>query len=156
MFQKKEKFKTDNKSMGHLVKSLEKMTLKEGTMVSVFRNVDGNQKPWVDRSIQIVILVIALIALIVTAYSYRASQKKKEVTISYFEKRPLMSSDSTPVGSSLKVSFADKLVLNPWILSCRIQNTGSLPIEQQDVEEPIKISFLGTDIFGDIESRIDK
>jgi hypothetical protein len=91
---------------------------------------------------------IAAIGLFFAIYTFSHSEKTKQISVSYFSKHPLVDTESSSASSALQVKVGNKMATAPWLLSGRLENTGNVPIELNDVEEPVKIAFLSGKILG--------
>lgn len=102
---------------------------------------NDQKKPKIDTYIQIIGIILAALGLVVTLIFSIKSDKEKELTITYESKRSLLISDNSKTAASLEVSVLGNRVMAPWILSGRLENTGTIPIEERDIEQPIQIDF---------------
>jgi hypothetical protein len=94
--------------------------------------------------IQIGGLVIGLVALIATVFFSIKSDRTKELTVSFSAVRPLVFSEGAKTTATLEIRLAGNKVAAPWLLSGRIVNSGSLPIEERDIELPLQLRFEKT------------
>lgn len=104
---------------------------------------DMEKSSRIERRIQYVGIVIALLALIVTVYFSVKADKLKEVTVSYFSKQALVALENAHAKAGLEVRLAGNSVGSPWLLSGKLENSGNTPIEERDIETPIRLTFEG-------------
>lgn len=116
------------------------------------------KKGWtVDTWIQVAGLVAAVLAILVTVFFSLRSERVKEVSISLLAKRPLLSVDSTNPRNGLEVRLKGAVVAAPWLVSMRVENTGGLPIEERDIESPLRFFFQGgKPISAEVQTSSDK
>ena len=93
------------------------------------------------------LLVVAVVTVGATIFFSLRADKKKSITVRYLGERALLSREGRN-GAGLSVSFAGEQVDAPWLLSGRLENTGTLPIEARDVEKPIQLSFSTGKVIG--------
>jgi hypothetical protein len=55
--------------------------------------------------------------------------------------RALLSAD-VGAASNLQITFQDRPLQKPYLLSARIENSGDLPIEERDIEGPVSMTFM--------------
>jgi hypothetical protein len=102
------------------------------------------KKRWtIETWIQVAGLVAAVLAILVTVIFSLRSERAKEISVSVLAKRPLLSVDSANPRNGLEVRLKGALVAAPWLVSMRVENTGGLPIEERDIESPLRLFFQG-------------
>lgn len=116
------------------------------------------KKGWtIETWIQVAGLVAAVLAILVTVFFSLRSERTKEVSISLLAKRPLLSVDSTNPRNGLEVKLKGSVVAAPWLVSMRVENTGGLPIEERDIESPLRLFFQGgKPISAEVQTSSDK
>lgn len=85
-------------------------------------------------------ILIGAAALVVTMYFGFRADRSKSLAIRYVGKSSLMS-PAAAGSKGLRVSYLDQNVSSPWLISARLENNGSLPIESRDIEVPPTLRF---------------
>ena len=86
--------------------------------------------------------------MLVTAFLSIRSERTKELTVTFLAKRPLISIEGGRRNVDLEVRIGGTLIQAPWLLSGRLENTGNQPIEERDIEAPVKFSFSQGKVVG--------
>jgi len=98
--------------------------------------------------LQICGVIIALIAALVTAFLSIRSERTKELTVSFLAKLSLISIEGGRRNIDLEIRHDGTRIQSPWLLSGRLENTGNQPIEDRDIEAPVKFSFSQGKVIG--------
>jgi hypothetical protein len=115
------------------------------------------------RTLEYFGLTIGAISIIVSIFFSLKADRRKELTLSYLSKQSLLSVSDDRSGG-LEVSFRGAKVVQPWLLSVRLENSGNLPIESQDIERPLGLRLQRSPIRSarisqrvppDLEAEID-
>jgi hypothetical protein len=84
-------------------------------------------------------VVIATIGLVAVFVIYRWQRNHKALSLAVLTNRPLL---TTPSPFTVSVHHNGKVVGEPRLIVLRIANTGNVPIETADYEQPLSIRFL--------------
>ncbi len=95
-----------------------------------------------ERLFQLAGLITGVVAIVVTVFFSIRSESTKELTVTYTPKRSLVARD-TSTNARLEVRLGEIRIAAPWLVSGKIENTGNRPIEERDIEEPLRLSFSG-------------
>lgn len=106
----------------------------------------GETNTTFNKVLQVVGVVVAVIAAVVSIFFSLRSEKVRELSVTYFEKRPLVSIDSASSRAGLEVRIGDKVITTPWLVSGKLENSGNQPVEERDIESPEKFLFKGAKI----------
>ena len=107
---------------------------------------ETNKKSKAEIWIQIIGLIVGIIAIALTAYFSIRSERNKEVSVTYVAKRPLVSIDGTRTSTGLAISIDGNPVAEPWLVSGKLENSGSQPIEERDIETQATLFFSNAKI----------
>jgi hypothetical protein len=119
----------------------------------------ASQSTRLQTQLQAVSAVVAIVALVATAYLSIRAERNKALTLRYLGQRPLLSLQRQPT-QPLEVMLRGERLQAPWLLSARIENTGNQPIEAKDIEKPLELSFgsgriVGAEVVGKRQTAID-
>lgn len=87
--------------------------------------------------VSIISALATLAGLAIAIVSFR-TESKKALTLYYFAPRPLLTFEGA-ASQSVEVIVAAQRVAAPSLLSGRLENTGTQPIEARDIEQPIRL-----------------
>ena len=90
-------------------------------------------------------LVAIVITIAIFLYQLHTSSYKS-VTCRVVAKRPLVVRGPDKAANDLSISFNGTQVNDPWTMTIAIVNTGNLPIQKDDFEEPISVTIDKTQI----------
>jgi len=90
--------------------------------------------------VQIVSIVAAIAGIIIPIFIYFGGTQNTLLTLRYITQQALVT--LTPTNAApITVTYGNVLVRYPWLLSGRIDNNGTTPIEQKDIVDPLSITF---------------
>lgn len=103
---------------------------------------NGRDRTYLARrpALELTGLFISVIAIGVSIYLSIRAEQEKSLVLRSLSSRSLITAEASRSGD-LKVSLNDKVVAKPWLLSARLENSGSIPIEQRDIEKPLTMQF---------------
>ena len=88
-------------------------------------------------------LIIAILTIVITVFFSVRSERSKELTISYIDKRSLVATEGQLPASTLNVTVNGTQLQSPWLLAVRLENTGNQAIEEREIERPPTLHFQG-------------
>jgi len=92
------------------------------------------------RLFELITAVAGILALLVAVYFGVRSEHKKVLEIRYTAMLSLLA-PGTIAGDKVNITFGNSNITNLSKLSGYIINTGDVPIEMRDIEEPLSLEF---------------
>lgn len=92
------------------------------------------------RILEIAGLFVAIVTLVVSVLLSARAEKKKELSIRYAARVPLVATEAKRAGD-LAVTYRGVVAKDPYLLTAQVENTGNLPIEKRDIEKPLTLAF---------------
>jgi hypothetical protein len=105
-------------------------------------NPKGPKRRW--KTLEILGLAIGLVSVVVSIVFGIRAEKAKALVLQYSPARPLLALQA----NNLQVNYDGKVARRPYILSARLENTGSVPIEERDIERPLVLRFRNAKVLG--------
>jgi hypothetical protein len=106
------------------------------------------------RALEIAALVIGTLTLVVSIYFSTRAEQKKELSVRYLARVPLVASEARRAGE-LTVSYHNVIARDPYFLSAQVANTGNVPIERRDIDTPLSLTFArGKVLRAEITTRV--
>ncbi len=109
------------------------------------RPIKQERSDRIKRYLEISAALAAIVGLVAAVYFPIRGEKHKAVELRYLAKLSLVSPEATTSGK-VKVAYDNRVVENPTKLSARLGNSGDLPIEAKDIEQPLVLLFEGVRI----------
>jgi hypothetical protein len=113
-----------------------------GSMATQDQNTTANSR-WsrpFQIGVQIVAIVAAIAGVIVPVFLYFVGTQRTQLTLRYIAKQALVT--LTPTNAEpITVTYGNVTIQHPWLISGRIDNNGTTPIEQKDIVDPLSITF---------------
>jgi hypothetical protein len=111
------------------------------------------KQPRTRRTLEFVTLILSMVAIGVTVYFSLRSEKKKDLTLRFLVVRQLLDADAGR-SNGLAITYQGIQIRQPWLLSARLENTGDLPLERRDIEQPLTLVFQTVRVLGgDVSAR---
>jgi hypothetical protein len=95
---------------------------------------------WVRRYLELAAALATIVGLGATIYFALKADREKKLDVTYLAKLSLVNPTATSK-ERVKVSYEGRDIRELVQISIRIVNSGSLPIEKRDIEEPITFPF---------------
>ena len=92
------------------------------------------------RVLEIGGFLVALLAVFVSIFFGVRSEQKKALEIRYTAKLALISPGAVS-GDKVTITYGHEAIANLSKLSLRLVNSGTVPIEARDIEEPLSLTF---------------
>lgn len=86
-------------------------------------------------------VLIALAIGLPTIYYTVKADRTKSLSVSYTTKKALLLTDAGKAGPKVEVSVSGRQIAQPWLVTFTIKNDGNIPIEERDVEAPLRLQF---------------
>jgi hypothetical protein len=91
---------------------------------------------------QIIAIPIAIIAILISLWSYRRTRRRKALSCGFY---PIRSPIEIKAGSALEgdveIQYRGQSIQNLFLVRARLRNTGNMPIVSSDVVEPVTFTF---------------
>jgi len=92
-------------------------------------------------------VAVAIISLIVQGYSLFWNKDYKMISVTRLSDSSFLEKISKS-DENLEVFYNGKPVASPRLFSAKYSNTGTLPIEASDIEQPLKLTFGSAKLIG--------
>lgn len=86
-------------------------------------------------------LIIGVLGIVVGLAAWLIPNSYKDFTFAIKDVKPMLQNGGSIQNSNIKMLVGEELLENPWVVSTRITNSGTSPIESKDVDQPLRIEF---------------
>lgn len=107
---------------------------------------------------QILAVILSTLAIIISIILFVYGRKKKSLSYDIISNNPVILKEDT-IKEKLEIFFNKKIVKNVYLIVLKLINSGNVPIEVKDYDEPLSISFgedskvLTAEISGEISTH---
>jgi hypothetical protein len=86
--------------------------------------------------------ILAFISILVAIVLYLKSNKKKSLSYCLVSDTPIVSVKKKGISEDIKILYKDKVVHDVRVIILKVWNSGEIPIEKTDFEQPLNFIYL--------------